>query len=71
MWRIWSYNDDSTDENWAEGTYNFFYSEATERTGYRTGFTQDIEITAYINESDSATALIAATTTATVLLTLM
>ena len=66
-WCIWSYNDDSTTDQWESGTYHFYYTEATTATGYYTGFTQDIEITAY----DGATQLLAATTTATLFFALI
>ena len=67
-WCIHSYNDNTSDENWADGMYHFVYMEGTDTADYYTGFEQDIDIYAI---SAGAYQLVAATTTATLLLALM
>ena len=40
IWCIYRYNTNSTDYQWETGTYHFYYTESTARTGFYTGFTQ-------------------------------
>ena len=68
VWCIHSYNDNTSDENWGSGLYHFVYVEGTFDADYFTGFEQDIEIHAI---SAGAQQLVAATTTAALLLALM
>jgi len=64
---IYSYNDDASNEDWGEGSYNFYYVEGTLSTGYFTGFTQDIDI----QLSAGAAQLVAAASTATMILAMI
>ena len=68
VWCIHSYNDNTSDENWADGMYHFVYIEMTFDADYFTGFEQDIDIYAI---SAGAHQLVAATATATLVLALM
>ena len=65
VWCIHNYNDNAADE-WASGMYHFYYAE--DSNGVNNGFEQDIMIDAI---GAGASQLIAATTTATLLLALM